>query len=298
MNSRSHFITNRKTLTIVLIILLLASGVYGAYAYNNTLNQLDATRSELSNTQAQLASSSVALFQSETDIKSLNEQLAEANDDISSYKKQLKKANTRVEDLTKYKETDKELLRKYSKVFFLSDNYIPLKISDIDNKYVWDKARTYQIHSDVLPYLTEMIDDAAKDGINLQVISAYRSFGTQASLKASYKVTYGAGTANQFSADQGYSEHQLGTTVDLTTPESGADFVGFDKTKAFAWLTENAEDYGFTLSYPKGNKYYQYEPWHWRYVGKDLARDLKRDNKYFYDLDQREIDEYLIEIFD
>jgi hypothetical protein len=44
--------------------------------------------------------------------------------------------------------------------------------------------------------------------------------------------------------------------------------------------------------------YYQYEPWHWRFVGKDLADDLRDDGKYFYDLDQRTIDSYLIDIFD
>lgn len=272
--------------------------MYFAYAYSSTNQKLSQTQLELIDTENSLASTTQSLFETQTDLQSLNDQLAEVQNQNNSYKKQLKKANNKVEDLTKYKETDKELLRKYSKVFFLSDNYIPLKLSDIDSKYVWEKSRTYELHSDVVPHLEQMFNDAANDGINLLVISAYRSFGTQASLKANYKVTYGAGTANQFSADQGYSEHQLGTTVDLTTPESGADFVGFDKTKAFAWLNEHAQDYGFTLSYPSGNKYYQYEPWHWRFVGKDLARDLKDDNKYFYDLDQREIDEYLVDFFD
>jgi len=60
----------------------------------------------------------------------------------------------------------------------------------------------------------------------------------------------------------------------------------------------NAHKYGFTLSYPEGNQYYVFEPWHWRFVGEDLARDLKRDERHFYDLDQRAIDGYLLEIFD
>jgi D-alanyl-D-alanine carboxypeptidase len=142
-----------------------------------------------------------------------------------------------------------------------------------------------------------MIKDAADDEVVIKVRSAYRSFEAQKNLKSAYSVSYGSG-ANTFSADQGYSEHQLGTTVDLTSPENSNQLAGFDGTKAFAWLQKNAHNYGFTLSYPKGNAYYIYEPWHWRYVGEDLASDLHKDGKFFYDLDQREIDKYLVNVFE
>ena len=108
---------------------------------------------------------------------------------------------------------------------------------------------------------------------------------------------YGSG-ANKFSADQGYSEHQLGTTVDFTTPDIGAGFSKFETTAAYTWLTDNAYKYGFALSYPKNNAYYQFEPWHWRFVGVELATKLHNDNMYFYDLNQRIIDTYLVYIFD
>jgi zinc D-Ala-D-Ala carboxypeptidase len=142
-----------------------------------------------------------------------------------------------------------------------------------------------------------MFKAAANDGVDLKVVSAYRSFAEQSSLKSTYTMVYGTG-ANQFSADQGYSEHQLGTTVDLTMPEIGSTFTGFDQSKAFAWLAKNAYKYGFILSYPKNNTYYQYEPWHWRFVGRDLARYLHNQGKNFYDLDQRVIDEYKVSFFD
>ncbi|PJC82708.1 hypothetical protein CO006_02150, partial [Candidatus Roizmanbacteria bacterium CG_4_8_14_3_um_filter_35_14] len=61
---------------------------------------------------------------------------------------------------------------------------------------------------------------------------------------------------------------------------------------------ENAYKYGFILSYPKQNTYYQFEPWHWRFVGMTLATKLHDTNQYFYNLAQREIDLYLISIFD
>jgi len=141
------------------------------------------------------------------------------------------------------------------------------------------------------------LGEAEADGINLWILSAYRSFGTQSSLKSGYKITYGSG-ANAFSADQGYSEHQLGTTVDFTTSGIGGGFTGFENTEAYQWLLDNAHRYGFTLSYPKGNAYYIFEPWHWRFVGTELARDLHGQDKGFYDLPQREIDEYLLNLFD
>jgi D-alanyl-D-alanine carboxypeptidase len=60
----------------------------------------------------------------------------------------------------------------------------------------------------------------------------------------------------------------------------------------------NAYKYGFTLSYPKGNTSYVFEPWHWRFVGVKLATDLHNQGKNFYDLDQRSIDAYLVNFFD
>jgi D-alanyl-D-alanine carboxypeptidase len=131
----------------------------------------------------------------------------------------------------------------------------------------------------------------------LRVVSAYRSFAEQMTLKSGYRVQYGTG-ANAFSAEQGYSEHQLGTTVDFTTPVIKGAYASFENTTAYAWLTKNAYKYGFILSYPKGNSYYVYEPWHWRFVGKDLADRLHDEGLDFYEMDQREIDEYLIRIFD
>ena len=91
---------------------------------------------------------------------------------------------------------------------------------------------------------------------------------------------------------------KLGTAVDLTTTGLGGGLDGFEKTPAFAWLLSNAYRYGFVLSYPPNNQYYVFEPWHWRYVGVKLATDLRTEGKYFYDLDQREIDKYLSNIFD
>ena len=216
----------------------------------------------------------------------------------SSFADQLSGLATTVGTLDKLSKTDRELLKKYSKIYFLNENYIPSNLATITPAFLYYPGKPLKIHANVWPKLESLILSASSSGLTLQVDSAYRSFGTQAAIKASYKVTFGAGTANAFSADQGYSEHQLGTTVDLGTPSIKGDFSKFGKTKEYDWLLNNAYKYGFTLSYPKGNAYYQYEPWHWRYVGVALATRLHDQNLHFYDLSQRIIDQYLVNIFD
>ncbi len=200
--------------------------------------------------------------------------------------------------LEKLSKTDRELLQKYSKVYFLSDNYIPMSLSILDKKYGYDQTKTLQFHSLALPYLIRMLEQAHYEGVSLKVSSAYRSFGDQSTLKSNYSVTYGSG-ANQFSADQGYSEHQLGTAVDLTTDGMKQVLdISFENTPAYIWLTKYAYRYGFVLSYPKNNAYYQYEPWHWRFVGVELAIKMYNEKLNFSDMDQRIIDTFLVKIFD
>lgn len=200
--------------------------------------------------------------------------------------------------LDKLSRTDKQLLAKYSSVYFLNENYSPVSMLPIDPKYLARPDKQEYFLASASNHLAALLNAASSSGVQLQILSAYRSFDTQAALKEGYKITYGAGTANSFSADQGYSEHQLGTTLDFTMPELKAGLKGFDKTKGFAWLNEHAHEYGFILSYPKGNGHFIFEPWHWRYVGVDLATRLHEDGKRFYDLDQRLIDTYLISFTD
>src|SRR3989338_2860030 len=111
-------------------------------------------------------------------------------------------------------------------------------------------AKEEYFHALAFPYLQKLLDDARGSGVEMKIVSGYRSFETQKDLKSKYKVTYGSG-ANTFSAEQGYSEHQLGTAVDFTSVPLGAAFEKFDTTTPYFWLTEVAHKYGFVLSYPK-----------------------------------------------
>jgi D-alanyl-D-alanine carboxypeptidase len=200
----------------------------------------------------------------------------------NNLEQQVNKLTNSVGQISDYVNTDPEILKKYSRIYFLNENYKPAQLATIPNKYYFNKHKVMLLNANVLPYFENMTQSAQNANIQLEVISAYRSFGEQSSLKGQYVKTYGQNKADQFSADQGYSEHQLGTTLDLTTKDLGANFDKFDTTNAYRWMQNNAYKYGFILSYPKGNDYYEYEPWHWRFVGIALATDLHQAGEYFY----------------
>jgi len=232
----------------------------------------------------------------EEEKEKLADRLEREREKVEEIEEDYKRINETVGQLVKLSETDEELLQKYSKVYFLNENYTPDSLGYISQKNIHG-SKSLQIHGEVLPFLRDMIKDAEDDNISLEILSAYRSFQYQQQIKQTYVTMYGSG-ANKFSADQGYSEHQLGTTVDFTNKTIGSSLSLFENTEEFKWLEKRAYKHGFVLSYPKNNSFYQYEPWHWRFVGKDLAKYLHKNDLYFYDLDQRDIDEYLIEIFE
>ncbi|MGE5540823.1 MAG: M15 family metallopeptidase [Bacillota bacterium] len=271
------------------IVLGCAAAGFGGYEY------LSVSR-DLATTSAQRATLADQLNEARERNLELSDKLAAELAKNGAFESQIHDIASTVGTLTKLSQTDKELLQKYSRVYFLNENYTPSDLSEIDSQYQLNPAKHEQIHTKVKPYLERMLKDAAADGVPMLVLSSYRSFGQQAALKNSYLVTYGSGS-NRFSADQGYSEHQLGTAVDLTTKELGTTSLAFGTSAAGKWLNENAYKYGFILSYPKGNAYYQYEPWHWRFVGTALSTRLQEDGEHFYDLSQRDIDQYLVYIF-
>jgi len=284
-------------------VLLIAAIGYGFYALSSRINSLsqDIAASEARNasTTAELR---LNIVQARTELMTAliqeKQNVGAISDKLGTYQNQVGNITDTVTTLQKLSKIDTELLQKYSKVFFLNEYYAPAQLVEVPAAYEYSESKHLKMEAHTEPFLEKMITDAAKDNVTMYVFSAYRSFSEQSALKSQYKVIYGAGTANSFSADQGYSEHQLGTTVDLITPGLGGVLDGFDNTKAYTWLLANAYKYGFTLSYPQDNAYYVFEPWHWRFVGVKLATDLHNSGKHFYDLDQRTIDTYLVSLFD
>ncbi len=249
----------------------------------DTISVLEGVRGNLELAQSERDQLQVDLKKEEAKIGILSEQVSSITNVV-----------TQIDKLSK---TDEELLQKYSKVYFLNEHYIPENLVLIGDEYVYNSANRYWFHRDAYQHVKRLMEDAYADGIDMTIISAYRSFYTQATLKEAYTVTYGEG-ANAFSADQGYSEHQLGTTIDFTSSTVGPSLEGFDETEAYAWLLQHAHKYGFIQSYPPNNEYYIFEPWHWRFVGVALATKLHTEGKYFYDEEQRVLSGYLLSIFD
>jgi len=287
----------------IFIILILGGLVFGLikyvdYRFNLIENQIEiANKESLSiknDFQNKIKNLEEVVSGTKSSLTDVIQQGQEKSDFLES---QFNEITNTVGALSKLSTTDPELLKKYSKVYFLNEHYVPISLADIPEDFRSTKSTNFQIHSDVLPHIEKLVQDANAENMSVKVQSAYRSFATQTNLKASYKVTYGAG-ANKFSADQGYSEHQLGTAIDFTTVKMNGVLDGFSKTLEYKWLLENAYKYGFVISYPAENTYYKFEPWHWRFVGVALATKLHEDNMNFYDMDQRIIDSYLANIFD
>lgn len=292
-NLLDRHVALRHVIFVGCICIVLVAGI--AYAWYGQRMEYQARNSDYASSTAAYE---VKIQELSAQVNDLTSRLQGEADRNNSYNEQVQTLAHTVGQLEKLSKTDRELLAKYSNVYFLSENFVPSPLAEIDDQFLARKGTAFQIHGEIKQKLEHMMQDAAADGAPLLVLSAYRSFGMQAGLKQSYSVTYGKGTANQFSADQGYSEHQLGSTVDFTSPESPESLAAFEGSPAFTWLQAHAHEYGFVLSYPKGNKFFQYEPWHWRYVGVALATRLHIDGLNFYDLDQREINTYLVRIFD
>jgi zinc D-Ala-D-Ala carboxypeptidase len=127
-------------------------------------------------------------------------------------------------------------------------------------------------------HLGRLLEEAAADGEELVVASAYRSYSHQRISHARLASIYGTG-AETLSATPGHSQHQLGTAVDFTNAAAGYEvWQPFGSTSAYAWLREHAPEHGFVLAYPSGKETetgYQWEPWHYRYVGEKNARHLR-----------------------
>ncbi|MHD0397156.1 M15 family metallopeptidase [Staphylococcus simulans] len=127
-------------------------------------------------------------------------------------------------------------------------------------------------------HLNEMMQAAHQQGLHIVYRSGFRSYQEQVGLYNSYVKRDGQKAADKYSARPGYSEHQTGLAFDVGTPPGNKDFLeAYGETPEGKWLAQHAHEYGFILRYPKGKEHvtgYQYEPWHFRYVGQKHARAI------------------------
>ncbi len=161
------------------------------------------------------------------------------------------------------------------------EQYIPTDLVQIPK--TMRTAGFICLRKDTEVHLADMFEDAKEAGLTLYVTSGFRSFEKQESILDATKAWKGD-DAYKSVALPGHSEHQLGVAVDLSgkSVDYSATDYDFGETVEGKWLAENSYKYGFVLSYPEDKEDitgYIYEPWHFRYVGIDLAKEIYDSGK-------------------
>lgn len=194
-------------------------------------------------------------------------------------------ANVRIEEkilgskalLSKILVTEKgnDLLVLINKKIRLPSNYTPPDLISLVGSVAASSGSS--LRSEAALNLINLVNDAKADTKNLSIVSAYRSYSQQLSVFNGWVASAGLKSAESFSARPGHSQHQLGTAVDFGVNGQSNFNESFGVTAEGQWLFANAHNYGFVLSYPKGKEAitgYSYEPWHYRYIGKENAQKM------------------------
>jgi D-alanyl-D-alanine carboxypeptidase len=165
----------------------------------------------------------------------------------------------------------------------LPDEYIPASQDAPNILLRWARsAESMQLDIRLIEPLESMVADAENAGHEIMLVSGYRSQAYQTELYNNYVEAYGEEEASRFSAKPGTSEHQTGLVADLGMKDGTCEIEEcFGETAAGKWLAVNGHKYGFIVRYLQGKEAetgYLYEPWHFRYVGVELARELYDQN--------------------
>ena len=161
------------------------------------------------------------------------------------------------------------LVNKYN---YLDKDYVPKNLEKISTVYALSNMKLVENAKEAYE---EMAKDASKSKLKLVILSSYRSYDYQVDLYNRYAKKDGKEKADTYSGRPGFSEHQTGLAFDIYNGKT--TYTKFESTKEFDWMKENAYKYGFILRFPKGKELetgYQYESWHYRYVGKDIAKEI------------------------
>jgi len=186
-------------------------------------------------------------------------------------------ANKEWYDKKSIKETDisKKELMLVNKFYSLGEDYEPVDITDISLSYSYSGNRVVKVANDAY---VDMANSAKGDGVILLANSTYRTYERQDEIYKDFYYSKGITYADAYAARPGHSEHQTGLALDIFTNGTSTT-ENFEESDAYKWLIKNAHLYGFILRYPKGKEYltgYNYESWHYRYVGKDVAKEIKK----------------------
>ncbi len=162
-----------------------------------------------------------------------------------------------------------------NKHYKLDEDFVPDDLVEFDKKYCNDEVQ--EGNREAVVAFKNMYEAAKKEGLELVINSSYRSYQDQENICNTYKDLYGEGYVSKYVALPGFSEHQTGLAFDIGSASSKV----FAESKEYEWMQDNAYKYGFILRFTKANAYitgFRSEPWHYRYVGKKIA-------KYIYEND-------------
>ena len=166
-------------------------------------------------------------------------------------------------------------------IYSLSADYVPIDLTPLSDIGL---PGNHFVRRLVVDDLVALLEAAKVTGNPLEVQSAYRSYQYQANTFDYWVELEGEESALRSSARAGHSEHQLGTTIDFRAAGGPApwDVPDWGMTPEGSWLTKNSWRFGFVMSYNQGQEKetcYMYEPWHYRYLGRDVAKQFIESNQ-------------------
>lgn len=172
---------------------------------------------------------------------------------------------------TNVQSTDTSLneLLLVNKYYQLDQSYVPDNLVSVSP---YGSVRMVKVAAEAF---IDLCDAAKDEGYTIIGISGYRSYSTQENLYNRYLKKDPQWLVDTYSARPGFSEHQSGLAIDVSS--NNQDILTFEMSNSFKWMKDNAHLYGFILRYQKGKEDisgYKYEPWHYRYVGKEIAATL------------------------
>ncbi len=185
------------------------------------------------------------------------------------------------------KNTNKVIVNKY---YYLDENYIPDNLTTIKNDY---SSKTIEITKETNDAFENLVEQAQKENLTIIAVSGYRDYTYQENLYNNYVAKDGVEQADTYSARPGHSEHQTGLAIDISNNE--LPYTSFNKTEEYIWMVDNAHKYGFILRYPENKENitgYFYEPWHYRYVGIDIATEIYNEDITYEEYYTKKIEEY------
>lgn len=162
---------------------------------------------------------------------------------------------------------------------YLTEDYVPENLENINSSYALSNMKMVSEAKNAFENLSKA---AAKQNLKVIAMSTYRSYEYQVDLYNRYVKTDGKEAADTYSGRPGNSEHQTGLAVDVYNVKES--YTNFEKTKEYTWMQDNAYKYGFILRFPKDKENetgYEFESWHYRYVGLEAAKYIKEHNISF-----------------